>query len=188
MVSWCITDCVSGNQCEVGIHTAEKFRKRGLATITVAATVDYCLSNGFTSVGWHCGDDNIGSWKTAEKVGFEKTKDYVHYYCMFDEVHHLAEIGLFDFRKKQYKKAAECYEKIFAMTDDSPHYYYHLAALAWAALGERKTAIRYLNAAIDKGWTDISFTKSCEQFNSLHRTQEWQDVLRRLQEKVETIG
>ena len=83
-------------------------------------------------------------WKTAEKVGFEKTKDYVHYYCMFDEVHHLAEIGLSDFREKQYKKAAECYEKIFAMTDVSPHYYYHLAALAWAALGERKTAVRAL--------------------------------------------
>jgi len=184
MVSWCIADCVSGNQCEVGIHTAEKFRIRGLATITVAATVDYCLSNGFTSVGWHCSDDNIGSWKTAEKVGFEKTKDYVFHYCMFDEAHHLAEMGLSSFRSKKYKKTVECYEKVFAMKDDSPNYYYHLAACAWAALGNRGTAIKYLNTAIDKGWTNLNYTKSCEQFSSLHGTQEWQDALAKLQGKV----
>ncbi|MBC8230043.1 GNAT family N-acetyltransferase [bacterium] len=185
MVSWCIADCVSGNQCEVGIHTAEEYRKRGLATLTVAATVDYCLSYGFISVGWHCDEDNIGSWKTAEKVGFEKTRDYVFHYCMFDEVYHLAETGFCCFKAKQYKECAQWYEKVFAMGGDYPHYYYHLAALAWAALGNRSTAIRYLNAAIDKGWTDIDFTKSCEQFRSLYGTSEWQNVLMRLQEKLD---
>lgn len=188
MVSWCIADCVSGNQCEVGIHTAEEYRKRGLATLTVAATVDYCLSNGFTSVGWHCSDDNIGSWKTAEKVGFEKTRDYVFHYCMFDEVHHLAEIGLCCFKAKQYKECTQWYEKVFAMGRDYPHYYYHLAALAWAALGNHDTATKYLNIAIDEGWTDIDFTKSCEQFCSLHGTSEWQETIARLQEKIETAS
>ena len=187
MVSWCLADCVSGNQCEVGIRTAENYRRRGLATLTVAATVDYCLSHGFTSIGWHCSEDNIGSWKTAEKVGFEKTRDYVYHYCMFDEAHHLAEMGLFSFRTKQYKKTAECYEKVFAIADDSPNYYYHLAALAWAALGDCDTAIKYLNTAIAKGWTDLNFTKSCEQFSSLHGTQEWQNVLVRLQKKQRGI-
>ena len=180
MVSWCIADCVSGNQCEVGIHTAEDYRRHGLATLTVAATIDYCLSHGFTSIGWHCNDDNIGSWKTAEKVGFEKTRDYVHHYCMFDESHNLAETGLSCFKAKQYKECAEWYEKVFAMGGDYPHYYYYLAARAWAALEYNDTAIKYLNTAIDKGWTAIDHTKKCEEFNSLHGTKEWNGVLRRL--------
>ena len=75
MVSWCIADCISGNHCEVGIHTLPEYRRRGLATIAVAATVEYCFSHGFTTVGWHCNDDNIGSWKTAKKVGFVKERD-----------------------------------------------------------------------------------------------------------------
>ena len=82
VVSWSLADCVSGDACEIGIHTAEAFRRRGLATITVAAAVEYALSNGFAMVGWHCPEDNHGSIGTAEKVGFEKERDYTMYYIL----------------------------------------------------------------------------------------------------------
>ena len=49
VVSWSVADCVSGSSCEIGIHTATKYRRRGLATVTAAATVDYALSHGFLS-------------------------------------------------------------------------------------------------------------------------------------------
>lgn len=190
VVCWCIADCVSGNACEIGIHTRPDYRRRGLATLTVAATVDYCLSHGFASVGWHCDEDNLGSIGVAEKVGFEKERDYVHYFYMFDEAHHLAETGLAHLRARKYREAAECYEKVFAMGDvprwmnEWMHVYYHLAARAWAALGESPTAIKYLNTAIDKGWTDIELTKNCEEFTSLHGTEGWKELLVKLQGKM----
>lgn len=191
VVSWCMADCVSGNACEIGIHTRSDYRRRGLATLTAAATVDYCLSHGFTSVGWHCDEYNFGSRGVAEKVGFELERKYVHCYCCFNEAHHLAETGLAHFRAKRYREATECYEKVFAvrsedMLDWMPgelHKYYHLVARAEAAMGEKDAAIKYLEKAIDKGWTHIDFTKNCDEFNSLHGTQAWKELIAKLERK-----
>lgn len=84
VASWSIADCVSGSRCEIGIQTQAAYRRRGLAAITVAATVDHAFANGFTGVGWHCDEDNIGSWKTSEKVGFHIQGEYMHYLVMRD--------------------------------------------------------------------------------------------------------
>lgn len=92
MASWCIADCVSGAQCEVGIHTAPEFRQRGLATITTAAAVEHAISQGLREVGWHCNDDNIGSWKTAEKVGFVLDREYLQYFWVVNRARHQAEL------------------------------------------------------------------------------------------------
>jgi hypothetical protein len=40
-------------------------------------------------VGWHCPVDNLGSIGTAEKVGFEKERDYTMYGVFLDEAEHL---------------------------------------------------------------------------------------------------
>lgn len=84
MVSWCMTDCISGTGVEVGIYTLPAYRMQGLATLTVAATVDYGFSQGFSSIGWHCDRENTGSIRVAEKAGFEKERDYVYYYSLLE--------------------------------------------------------------------------------------------------------
>jgi GNAT superfamily N-acetyltransferase len=89
VVSWSLADCVSGDACEIGIRTLPAYRRRGLATITAAAAVDHALSNGFSMVGWHCPVDNLGSIGTAERVGFERERDYTMYYVFLDEAEHL---------------------------------------------------------------------------------------------------
>jgi len=76
VVSWSLADCRSGDACEIGIHAVKEHRRRGLATITAAAAVEYALSNGYSMVGWQCSEDNLGSVGTAEKVGFERERDY----------------------------------------------------------------------------------------------------------------
>jgi len=76
IVSWSIADCVSGDACEIGIHTREDCRRRGLATLTAAAAVDYALSSSFRQVGWHCEEYNLGSIGVAEKVGFKLERKY----------------------------------------------------------------------------------------------------------------
>ncbi len=83
VVSWSITDCVSRSRCEIGIRTGPEYQRQGLATLTAAATVDYGLHHGFDQIGWHTSEDNIGSIKVAEKVGFERSKDYIWYLFNF---------------------------------------------------------------------------------------------------------
>ncbi len=81
VVSWCVCDCVSGEACEVGIHTAEAHRRRGLAAATAAAAAEDALRRGHRAVGWHCNEDNLGSWKTAQRAGFVRDTDYVFRCC-----------------------------------------------------------------------------------------------------------
>ena len=85
VVSWSLADCRSGDACEIGIHTGEQYRRRGLATLTAAATVEHALSSGFSTIGWQCSEDNLGSIGTAEKVGFERERDYAMYYAVLNE-------------------------------------------------------------------------------------------------------
>jgi RimJ/RimL family protein N-acetyltransferase len=86
---WSLSDCVSGDRCEIGIRTMPAHRRCGLATVTASAVVEYALSCGFTMVGWHCPADNIGSIRTAKKAGFRRERDYSAYYAYLDQ--HLAQ-------------------------------------------------------------------------------------------------
>lgn len=84
MVAWSLADCASDDECEIGIRTAPAHRRRGLAAATAAAAVEHALSHGFELVGWHCAQDNLGSIGTAERVGFQRERDYVAYYANLD--------------------------------------------------------------------------------------------------------
>ncbi|MFN2114089.1 MAG: GNAT family N-acetyltransferase [Anaerolineae bacterium] len=81
IVSWSLADCRSGDACEIGIHTLEPYRQRGLATVTAAAAVEHALGSGYSRVGWHCNEDNLGSARTAEKIGFKLVCSYRSWLC-----------------------------------------------------------------------------------------------------------
>jgi tetratricopeptide (TPR) repeat protein len=187
-VSWCIADCRAGDRMDVGIMTAAAHRRRGLAAVATAATVEGCLDHGFAAVGWHCEQDNVGSWKTAEKVGFERTREYSYYYYIFDQADHLAQLGWSCFKRGEYEKTTQYYEQVFALRDDHPDYYYHCTAAAWGALGHQENAINYLNLALDKGWAALDYTSQAKEFHFLHGTPEWEVVLARLQENATLPG
>lgn len=81
IVSWSVADCVLADHAEIGIHTVPEYRRRGLATQVTAAAVRDAFDRGLTQVGWHCNEDNPGSYRTAEAVGFtlHRRYDYVAY-------------------------------------------------------------------------------------------------------------
>ena len=72
VASWCLS-FLYGSSCECTVQTVEEYQQRGFGTLTTAALIDYCLSNNFTSIGWHCGQENIPSIKLALKLGFKRT-------------------------------------------------------------------------------------------------------------------
>ena len=83
LVTWCLSEYNTGDRCEVGIATAEAFRRQGLATLSGAAFIERALAEGYTRIGWHCWARNEGSVNTAVKIGFEKVKDYASYFVPF---------------------------------------------------------------------------------------------------------
>jgi len=188
VVAWCTPDCVAGDRMDVGIITHPAHRRRGLATVAVAATVEHALKHGFNAVGWHCNADNVGSWRTADRVGFERYREYAYYYYMCDPVDHLAELGWHYYRHGEYARTVHYYEQVFTQRDDNPDYYYHLAALAWAELGNREKALEYLRAAADQGWTHAEWTRQQEAFSILHGAPEWHTTLARMSQVQDLSG
>jgi RimJ/RimL family protein N-acetyltransferase len=71
IVGWCLSEYNSGRRCEIGIATAEPFRRRGLATLMVRAFIDQALTQGVYDIGWICWAGNRPSVATAEKLGFD---------------------------------------------------------------------------------------------------------------------
>lgn len=196
IVCWSVADCVSGNACEIGIHTHEDYRRRGLATLTAAAAVEYSLSNGFRQVGWHCDEYNLGSIGVAEKVGFKLERKYVQYYACANEAHHLEETAQAHFRAKRYKEAIESYEEFFATPREKlPEWFlevlpqelgvhYFRVAYAKAAIGEDTGALKYLEKAVDNGWLYIDFLMTCKEFETIHGTSAWNRILKKIRKKL----
>jgi RimJ/RimL family protein N-acetyltransferase len=76
VVSWSLADCIVADRAEVGIHTADEYRRRGLAGQVTAAAVAIAFDRGLTEIGWHCNDDNMASRRTAESAGFRMERQY----------------------------------------------------------------------------------------------------------------
>ncbi|MGD0110368.1 MAG: GNAT family N-acetyltransferase [Armatimonadota bacterium] len=166
IASWCMADCVSADRCEIGIHTVEKDRRRGLAARTVAATIEYCLSQGLKHIGWHCWSSNLASAATARAVGFVKALDHCGVHAWFNECDGLLVDGNLHLLREQYADAAERYERAFSKAasgdGDAPPSrllsqrtdqarYRYKAACAYALAGDVGAAQRHLDEAPEAG-------------------------------------
>lgn len=142
VASCCVADCVVGDKCEIGIFTEMEYRRRGLAALAVAATVEYCLAHAITGIGWHCLQSNVGSRRVAEKVGFVPQRDYVAYSSV------LPSENAADLTRQAYEEWARHYER-FVPVDFRFGYD---AAKAWALAGDSVRSLAHLHALLDQGW------------------------------------
>jgi RimJ/RimL family protein N-acetyltransferase len=142
IASSCIADCVVGDKCEIGIATDSHYRRRGLATLAVAATVETCVANGFNHIGWHCLQSNVGSIAVAEKVGFAKTRDYFAYSSI------LPTENVADMTVAEYEEWAVHYERFIPEN----FVYGYDAARAWSLAGNQARALVHLRQIFDLGW------------------------------------
>ena len=76
IVGWCMSEYNAGERCELGIATAEGYRRRGLATLTGRAVIREAVSRGMGEIGWHCYASNAPSVATAERLGFRRALEY----------------------------------------------------------------------------------------------------------------
>jgi aminoglycoside 6'-N-acetyltransferase len=73
-------------QCSIGFTIASGYWKNGYATEALTALLDYL----FEDVDMHrvvadCDTENIGSWKTLEKLGFRREAHYVESFLQGNE-------------------------------------------------------------------------------------------------------
>ena len=88
------------------------------------------------------------------------------------------------YNAKDYKNSADAYAKAFAIEMKNPLDLYNAACSA-ALAGDKDNAFKYLNASVEKGWTDIRHMKSDGDLISLHPEQRWDEVVVELSEKLE---
>jgi RimJ/RimL family protein N-acetyltransferase len=77
-VSMAYSAYITHNQLELGIETSENHRGKGLALHTCSALIDYCLKYQYEPV-WSCRFENAGSYRLAQKLGFEPVLTLPYY-------------------------------------------------------------------------------------------------------------
>lgn len=73
--SWAFSSAVSSEEVDIGIETAENYRHRGLALAAAAAVIRDILPDRCPT--WTCQRSNLGSARTAEKLGFFRISEYL---------------------------------------------------------------------------------------------------------------
>ena len=76
VAGWCMSEYNVGDRCEIGIATAEKHQRKGIATLTTGSFLAEAHRRGYSRVGWDCWTHNEASAATARKAGFTLTEEY----------------------------------------------------------------------------------------------------------------
>ncbi len=183
LIGWALAEYNLGQRCEVGIETAEAYRRQGIATITGGALVEEALKRGITRIGWHCWAGNEGSIATALRLGFEKVEESDIYFGFFERSINLGVNGNMHFFRGEYAAALPWYRRAVE-ADDTPWWCYWNAARAAASLGEIDEALDYLKSAIAGGFRNLEAIQESEHLTSLHPLPAWQELLETLSEEA----
>jgi GNAT superfamily N-acetyltransferase len=188
VASYALVDCIAGTADskaragDIFLFTADEYRRRGLATIASAATVEHGLAHGLAWIAWDCAEHNLGSRRTAERLGFELAREYTMYYFLFDQASHVLNEAWNSLEAGRYREAAGFCDQILTLAGEPPPHAAYLAARAWAGLGDRDRALAHLRTAADQGWASADSTRRAQEFEGLRDTPEWAAVLERIEQ------
>jgi GNAT superfamily N-acetyltransferase len=194
VASYALVDCIAGTAGskaragDIFLLTADEYRRRGLATIASAATVEYGLARGLAWIAWDCVEHNLGSLRTAEKLGFELTREYTMYYFLFDQASHLLNEAWNSLEAGRYREAAGFCDQITALAGEPPPHASYLAARAWAGLGDRDRALVHLRTAAEQGWAFATSIRRAQEFEGLHERPDWAAVLQQIEQNERQQG
>jgi RimJ/RimL family protein N-acetyltransferase len=182
IVSWSVVDCVVDERCEIGIHTNENFRRKGLATSLIASVVDYALKHGFKRIGWHCWVDNWGSIGVADKVGFVQKHSYPAILSLQSHFVHFSMRGFKRLQVKEYAKSEP--EYLIALEQENaegvePYLlrtYFEMARVQ-AGLGNEEAAFDYLKKSLETGLNQYpEAAQNAAEFVDMRQRAEWQSL------------
>lgn len=176
-----VIDCIVGEKGDIGLFTADAFRRRGLAAATSAAAIAYGLAHGLSEVFWDCAAHNIGSVRTAEKLGLRLTLEHLQYLVVHNENGHWINLAWNHLDAGEYPLVLEVCDRLTAQKPDVSPAFYFLAGAAWGGMGDQQRALESIKTAADRGWDGLADTQNCEPLAVLHGSPEWENVLERIQ-------
>lgn len=191
IISWCISDYVVDQRCEVGVETDEDYQRQGYALLAVLHLLEQCRKLDIQQVGWHCRKDNVGSMKLAEKAGFTLAKPYVSLHGWFNAFDHLLVNGHYHLTQSgNYEQAGQFYDTAFhkanqeqdALQTDifngpTRKWCYYSAACSWSLAGNGQRAIELLEEAIREGWTDAGHLQKDNRLQEAQELPAWGQML-----------
>lgn len=174
IISMSIVDCIVDDRIEIGVKTEKEYQKRGLGSIATAAAVSSSISKGIKKIGWHCVDTNIGSIKTAERVGFRLIKKYSSF-TPYPPIENDTDLS-----KEQWSEWATYYSEMNKIQPD----YFWLAAECWAKAEKMEEAINNIMKLIETGqmWF-VEYLPNIEAFKAFEDKKEWQKLLSMINNK-----
>lgn len=69
VASWCSTDYIVSDKCDLYAETFDGYKQKGFGTIVTLACVKECFNQNL-EIHWHCWPENLSSIRLAKKVGF----------------------------------------------------------------------------------------------------------------------
>jgi GNAT acetyltransferase len=73
--SICYTACIAGNVAEIDVATLQPYQQKNLAKKVVYEFLEHCIENNLIA-NWDCFEDNVGSLKTANSLGYKRVFEY----------------------------------------------------------------------------------------------------------------
>jgi RimJ/RimL family protein N-acetyltransferase len=176
---WCVTDCHGDDGlAEVGIETAPRHRRQGLATAAVAHTCARLFESGARRIGWHCYTRNEGSLRTAARVGFKSVYDYPVRFRMLDPLRHELARGWCQLEIEDDPAAAlSVLAPLLGSEPEVQPLWCVVAARAAVKLGRHEQALELLAAGRDRGWDGLAELEEDGDFAALRVHPGWSQLV-----------
>jgi uncharacterized protein YfbU (UPF0304 family) len=90
------------------------------------------------------------------------------------------------YKAKDYQNSIKLYEQGFKLERRNYMHLYNAACSA-ALAGQKKKALAMLDESVQQGWTNITHLKQDADLTSLHGERQWQEVVDKLQKRVNEV-
>lgn len=97
----------------------------------------------------------------------------------------ISEANIF-YDNMEYDKSVSKYKEAFEISDKKGSDLYNAGCSASLA-GDKKLAFKWLNLALENGWTNINHLKNDTDLTVLHDSKEWNELAVSMQKKLEAI-
>lgn len=180
IVASSVIDCIVSGGGDIGLFTDPAFRRRNLAFLTSAAVIEYALAHGVEVVHWDCQSFNIGSIKTAEKLGLTLDHQHRMHTLILNPVIHEVNRAWAKFDAGLYDDAANiCNRRIESEGEAAHVHFYYIVARCFAETGQPDAAMQALERAAKHGWDSVDEAQG--DFAVLADHPSWNSILAQIQ-------
>jgi RimJ/RimL family protein N-acetyltransferase len=180
--AWSVIDFIVNKAGEIRLVTDARYRRRGLAFLTSAMTIQYGLVHGLDKILWDVAASNAGSIRTAQKIGLSILHEIKEYTLIFPEVGYLINLAWGHLDGGRFDQVHLVAEKMIGSDKEILVQYGHfLFGAAWAGLDDSTKAFDHLNKAIDAGFDDTSELEGCSSLTKFHGMPDWKQLMERIE-------